>query len=131
MDGLCLFDRLAVALDEVTVNNKYEMSTSDDPISDSLSKRFPDLQAPLLMGLVAELSSLNLVYLLPAPSVRTADYRNQVIELTVSWRAFCHASTPRCLVIPNYQKHPLTEPLHTPIGVNQNSPEWGLTSPAP
>ncbi len=26
------FDRLALALGEVTVNNKYEMSTSDDPI---------------------------------------------------------------------------------------------------
>jgi hypothetical protein len=33
MDGLCLFDRLAVALCEVTVNNKYEMSTSDHPVS--------------------------------------------------------------------------------------------------
>jgi len=33
MDGLCLFDRLALALGEVTVNNKYEMSTSDHPVS--------------------------------------------------------------------------------------------------
>ena len=49
---------------------------------DSLSKKFPHFQPPLLMGLMAELSSLNLVYLLPAPPVRTADYGNQVIELT-------------------------------------------------
>jgi len=56
--------------------------TERDLQFDSLSKRFPDFQAPLLMGLVAELSSLNLVYLLPAPSVRTAEYGNQVIELT-------------------------------------------------
>ena len=38
---------------------------------DSLSKKFPHFQPPLLMGLMAELSSLNLVYLLPAPPVRT------------------------------------------------------------
>ncbi|MCX5902638.1 MAG: hypothetical protein NTV89_04015 [Proteobacteria bacterium] len=49
---------------------------------DSLSKRFSHFQVPLLMGLVAELSSLNLFYMVPAPAVRTADYGNQVIELT-------------------------------------------------
>ena len=49
---------------------------------DSLSKKLPHFQVHLLMGLVAELSSLNLVYLPPAPAIRTADYGNQVIELT-------------------------------------------------
>lgn len=34
------------------------------------------------MGLVAELSSLNLLYLPPAPPAQTPDYGNQVIELT-------------------------------------------------
>lgn len=49
---------------------------------DSLSKRSPHFPADLLMGLVAELCSLNLLYLQGAPMVRTPNYGNEVLELT-------------------------------------------------
>lgn len=49
---------------------------------DSLIRKLPNVEPPLLMGLVAELSALNLLYRRPAPAVLTEDYGNQVIELT-------------------------------------------------
>jgi hypothetical protein len=49
---------------------------------DSLSATLPQFQVHLLMGLVAELNSLNLLYFPAAPTIRTPDYGNQVIELT-------------------------------------------------
>jgi hypothetical protein len=43
------FDRLALALGEVTVNNKYEMSTSDHPVSNGRIFRPRGNQAPALI----------------------------------------------------------------------------------
>lgn len=48
----------------------------------SLHNRMPDTMEPLLMGLVSELNSMNLVHIVGTPGVRTPDYGNYPIELT-------------------------------------------------
>lgn len=48
---------------------------------DLLQHRMTDMEPSLLMGLLAELNSWNLVHLPGAPTVRTADYSNYNIEI--------------------------------------------------
>lgn len=48
---------------------------------DLLQQRMVDTEPSLLMGLLAELNSWNLVHLPGAPTVRTADYSNYNIEI--------------------------------------------------
>jgi hypothetical protein len=47
-----------------------------------LQSNLPDLGPSLMMGLLSELAALNLVYLPPAPAIRTAGNSNQQIEMT-------------------------------------------------
>lgn len=47
-----------------------------------LHERLPDMDPSLLMGLVGELDSLNLMHRPGAPTVRTPDYENYPLELT-------------------------------------------------
>ncbi len=48
---------------------------------DLLQQRMADTEPSLLMGLVAELNSFNLVHLPGAPTIRTSDYSNYNIEI--------------------------------------------------
>lgn len=50
---------------------------------DVLKERFPDYYPSLLMGLVGELDALNLLHKAGTPTIRTANYANYPIELTV------------------------------------------------
>lgn len=47
----------------------------------NINKRLPDIEADLLMGLLGELNSFNLVYVNVTPSVRMANYATCPIEL--------------------------------------------------
>ncbi len=49
---------------------------------EDLQRDSPETEPALLMGLVGELNSFNLVHLSGAPSVRTPDYANYPIEFT-------------------------------------------------
>lgn len=42
----------------------------------------PDFSAPLLMGLIGELDSFNLIHRVGVPTVRTSDYGNYSLEVT-------------------------------------------------
>ena len=74
------------------LGHAYKLATaspSQDPFSESISLNFanlqeqwPEMDPSLLMGLVGELNSVNLLHLLGSPGARTADYANYPIELT-------------------------------------------------
>lgn len=49
---------------------------------EDLARRLPDSPPDLLMGLVGELNSMNLVHLAGVPGIRTSHYGNYPIELT-------------------------------------------------
>lgn len=48
-----------------------------------LQERLPDTHPSLLMGLVSELNSLNLLHMPSAPTIRTQNYANYPIELSI------------------------------------------------
>ena len=48
----------------------------------NINSKIPDLDPSLIMGLISELNSTNLVHMTGVPGVRTPDYANYPIELT-------------------------------------------------
>jgi hypothetical protein len=56
---------------------------------EDLQKRMPDIDAFLLMGLVGELNSMNLIHLVGAPTIATHAYANYPIQLTPLGVRFC------------------------------------------
>jgi len=56
---------------------------------EDLQKRMPDTDAFLLMGLVGELNSMNLIHMAGAPQIATPAYANYPIQLTPLGARFC------------------------------------------
>lgn len=60
-----------------------DIETRSTPITfEQLQERMSDMAPSLLMGLIGELDTVNLIHRPGAPSIRTPDYQNYPLELT-------------------------------------------------
>lgn len=64
----------AVVLASQSTHNRFNF--------EDLQRRMAPIAADLLIGLVGELHAVNLVHLVGAPTIRTAEYRNYPVQVT-------------------------------------------------